>query len=427
MVTFHTIKSFLSGNRALLNGSLFSVFSFVNKGFNFVLMLILANYFQPAEYGYISLFVTVIMLLGYFKALSTEGYLSVAYFREGDSGITKTLSCVFFTSVIFVTIISLLTLVFGNKLSVAFDLPINVLFIAILTTFFTLYSNVLLDYIRIREKVGLYGLISCGSALFNVALTVFLVVSLDCGWLGRVYSMLVCAAIVGVISLLWFFKKHYIGIPNTKYWLEMLKWGIPLIPHLGASFIRQGCDRYIINASHSIEDVGLFSFALTLSTIITMVGYGFNQSNSVDIYKCLGSKLVLNSGKAVRLRKMRKSMFLIYTVITIILIMVSIILIPLFFPAYAETIKYFPFLAIYSWEVCVYLIYTNYLFYYKETKHLMYITLSSAVLHLMLSLLFTRYSLLITCVLYCITQLIVVLLTRRKALQLIKIKLAINV
>lgn len=426
MVTLNTIKSFLSGNKALLNGSLFSVFSFVNKGFNFVLMLILANYFTPAEYGYLSLFVTVTMLLGYFKALSTEGYISVAYFREGDSGISKTLSCVFFTSIIFLTVISLLTLFFGNKLSVAFDLPLNVLFIAIITTFFTLYSNVLLDYIRIREKVGLYGLISCGSALFNVILTVFLVVSLDCGWLGRVYSMLVCAAIVGIISLLWFFNKHYIGLPKKEYWLEMLKWGIPLIPHLGASFIRQGCDRYIINASHTIEDVGLFSFALTLSTIITMVGYGFNQSNSVDIYKCLGSKFELNSEKAVRLRKLRKSMFLIYTVVTTIIIVGCVTFIPLFFPAYTDAIKYFPFLAIYSWEVCIYLIYTNYLFYYKETKHLMYITLSSAILHLVLSLLLTRYSLLITCMLYCITQLIVVFLIRRKALKLINIKLVAN-
>ena len=65
----------------------------------------------------------------------------------------------------------------------------------------------------------------------------------------------------------------------------MLFWGIPLIPHSASNFFRQGCDRYIINAYYDISEVGLFSFALTLCNIIIMVGVGFNQVNSVNIYK----------------------------------------------------------------------------------------------------------------------------------------------
>ena len=410
-------------NKSLVNGSLFSIFSFINKGFNFVLLLLLANYFTPSEYGYLSLFVTIVMLLGYFKALSTEGYMSVAYFKEGESGIKKSLSCVFATSTFFLIISLVVLVIFSTILSQILDLSIRILVIALFTTFFTLYSNVILDYIRIREKVVLYGAISCGSAFINVLLTLVLVICLNCGWEGRVLSMLTCSILVGGASLIWLFSHNYIGMPQKEYWVSMLTWGIPLIPHLGSSFLRQGCDRYIINSSHGIEEVGYFSFALTLSTIITMIGYGFNQSNSVEIYKILGDTCSTNIEKKIKLSKQRKMMFIVYSVTTIMVVIGCLVVVPIILPNYNNSIKYFPFLAFYSWEVCIYLIYTNYLFFYKETKQLMYITLTSACLHLLLSLIFTKYSLYCTCTLYCITQFIVVALVSRKVRKLILNKL----
>lgn len=72
----------LSKNKVLLNGTLFSLFSFINRGFSFLLLLILANYILPKDYGYLSLFVTVSMVVGFFIALSTDGYLSVAFLKK---------------------------------------------------------------------------------------------------------------------------------------------------------------------------------------------------------------------------------------------------------------------------------------------------------------------------------------------------------
>ena len=50
----------------------------------------------------------------------------------------------------------------------------------------------------------------------------------------------------------------------------------------------------------------------------------------------------------------------------------------------------------------------------------MYITFSFAVLHFILSIYLTRYSLFLTCLVYCITQLGVVLFVRQKANEMLK-------
>ena len=76
------IKSIIK-NETLRNGAFFTLFSFVNKGMNFVLLILLARYISPTEYGYWSLFGTITMFLGYFMAMTTEGYISISYFQEG--------------------------------------------------------------------------------------------------------------------------------------------------------------------------------------------------------------------------------------------------------------------------------------------------------------------------------------------------------
>ena len=59
------IISQLRNNKILLKGGLFSLFSFFNQGVGFLLLIILAKYIVPAEYGTLSLFNTIVTFLGF--------------------------------------------------------------------------------------------------------------------------------------------------------------------------------------------------------------------------------------------------------------------------------------------------------------------------------------------------------------------------
>ena len=79
-------------NKTLVNGSLFSLFSFFRQGTSFLLLIILANYIQPKEYGRLSLFTTVVTFVGFIMAFSTRGYPSVTYFKKNTEGFKKDFS-----------------------------------------------------------------------------------------------------------------------------------------------------------------------------------------------------------------------------------------------------------------------------------------------------------------------------------------------
>ncbi|MBR5824707.1 MAG: oligosaccharide flippase family protein [Paludibacteraceae bacterium] len=396
----------------IVNGLLFSIYSFINRGISFFLLLILANYITPEEYGYLSLWGTVVSIVGYFISLSSDGYMEISYFKNSKEGIANSFSGVLTIMFIIGGLFILLLVMFGENISNILNLPISSLYLAVVISFFTVLSNLNLNLFRIQEKVQMYGFLSVTNAVLNFILSVIFVKYFLFGWFGRTCAQSLCSVIYGFLGFIIFVRNKYFIKPNWHFLKNMLIWGIPLIPHLATNFIRQGCDRYIINSTHSVEYVGLFSFALNIANIIIMVGLGFNQSNSVDIYKVLGNKTMSNHDKKLHLRKQRLYIGLIYGVISLIVLLFSYFIIPLLLPNYENFKNYFAILSIYAFFQCMYYLYTNYLFYYNKTHLIMYVTFFSSLLHLLLSLLFTRYSLYYTCFIYCLSQFLVFLIIK---------------
>lgn len=407
-------------NKSLLNGAFFSLFSFINKGFVFLLLLILANYIAPAEYGYLSLFVTVTMVIGYFMALSTEGYLGVAFFKDKKYGVKLTLSGVVMIATSMALLMFLCLYLLGDTICKVLQLPLPILFDAVGVCFFTLLFNLYIDYIRLQERALFYGFISCSNALLNFVVSILLVKTYLMGWQGRVYAQLGCFVLYGIVAIIFFTRKRLWVKPNWVSLKKIIIWGLPIIPHLAANFIRQGCDRYIISYNHSIADVGLFSFALNIANVVIMIGIGFNQSNSVDIYKVLGNTELSKDEKLKSLKSQRVLIQRVFFVLTLLIMIIGYFTLPLILPKYVGAMNYFLCLAIWGFFQCLYFLYTNYLFFYNKTRNIMYITFGTSLLHLTLSLLLTKYSLYYTCAIYVFVQILVFLLIRKAALKVIK-------
>lgn len=391
------------GNKTLLNGAFFSLFSFINRGFVFLLLLILANYISPAEYGYLSLFSTIVVLTGYIICLSSEGYLTISYFQEGQDGVKYTFSVILIIGILITSLFVIIILIGGDSLSTLLDLPQNILLIAVLISFFTALANVNLDYFRIQERVNLYGVFSCGNALLNFIITILLIKYFSMSWEGRAYAQFGCSLLFGFFCIFFFISKKFYSLNIKDKIVPIVYWALPLIPLHATNFLRQGVDRYIINYHHTIADVGLFSFALNIANAITMIGFGFNQSFSVDIYKIL-SDSITNEEKLRKIKKLIRLVLLVFILATIIVTMVCYFILPILLPNYAMSINYFVILSIYAFFVCYYLAFTNFLFYFKNTKAIMYWSVGSSTLHMLLSLFLTQYSLYLTSAVYCISQ-----------------------
>ncbi len=403
--------------KTLFKGGLFAVFSFISKGIGFLLLLLLAKMMTPDEYGHLSIFNTFVTFGSFIVAFSAQGYASVSFFKESHSVFKKDFSAIIFLSILSTILLALFILLFGSLLESKLGVPISFQYYAVIISLFVFVFNIHQDLYRVKEKIVSYGIFNCSFALLNCALSIYLVIQMGHSWHGRVCGYLICSIVFFIISLFLIVKdgliSFHFGKENVK---KAFFWGFPLIPHAATTWIRQGIDQYIINDAYSASEVGIFSFALNLVNIITVIGWAFNATNSVTIYKVLSGD---TKDKETLLRKQIKLLFFVYLISTIAVVICVLGVVSLFFDKYTSSVQYFLILSVYGFLQCVYYIYCNYLFYYNQTKHLMFITFMCSLLHMILSFVLTGMSLYYTSFIYVLVQTIIVFLVFRKSRKLL--------
>lgn len=382
-------------NSSLKRGTLFTIFSFANNGISFLLLIILANYITPNEYGQLNLFNILISLLSIFISLSTIGYIPVSFFKKTQKEFRQVINTVLFTSTSTLVLISFILLIFNQSVEKWVGISTQYQFIALLICYMQLYTSINLEIWRIEEKTIAYGFYSLSSVILNFGLSLLLIIIFHQGWLGRVYAQMLVVSIFFILSIIIMIKRGYltIKIPEKKIIIDTLKFGIPLIPHNISFWFRQGLDRNIINYFFTATEVGIFSFAMNFANIISIVGNAFNATNSVFIYKQLSNN---NEKVQITLRKQEHLMFLFFLGLSIVTFITVSLFIPIFLPKYKDAIYLLPPLCLSAFFQCIYLLYVNYLFFYKKTRLLMYITFSLSFIQGILSLCLTRYGMIWT-------------------------------
>ena len=233
-------------SKSVINGGLFSIYSFVNRGINFVLLIVIAKFIPPGDYGQLSLFTTVVTFLSYFIALSTIGYESISYFKKSRNEYTSDFTAIHLIATVMLAFFAIVLFFFGDRLGVSLSLSKLLLWLALILSFLDVFPQMFLGYYRVTQKLRNYGFVSVGNAILNFVLTLLFVITFAQGWMGRIYSHLVCSLVITIIAIIAYFKYDLISFSNQskERFKDIIIWGVPLIPHMAAIWIRQGLDRY---------------------------------------------------------------------------------------------------------------------------------------------------------------------------------------
>lgn len=373
------------------HGMLYSLFSFLNNGISFILVLILARFLFPSDYGQLNLFNTFVTFLNIIITLSTASFVAVSFFSKNKEALKEIITIVIGVSAIITAIISFLFLCFPVKISHVIGVDIKYLWFGLLVCFFMVFNSLNLDIWRLEEKPLIYGIYSLSFALCNFGLTFWLVVGEHIGWSGRVYAWFILGFIYFIISSFVLYKRRYLSLnkPSRSLIKETLLFALPLLPHNASFWMKQGMDRYILNSFYDTTIVGYFSFSMNMAAIITMIATAFNATNSVYSFK------ILSKNDSVGLRKLflqANIMTIVFFIVCIAVVVFSFCLITFFLPKYNSSIPFIIPLCLGAFFQCIYYLWVNYIIFYKKTNKLMTITLGTAILQIALSIWLTRFS-----------------------------------
>ena len=259
------------------------------KGIGIFSLPVLTRLLLPSDYGVISLFNSYNGIFISLLTLNCYVALGRYYYEEQDdlmeffgTSITFIFSLLFLFLVLFI--------IFRNEISSLLSLPTNVIILFVPTVmvfvFSSWYEQIYVPQkkskqIAVRNVISSYG-------KFALVVIITLVLSKD-KYLGSLYASIITGALFTVYYL--YALKPYIkftfSVKSLKY---MLNYSLPLIPYTLGAVILSQIDRIVINKYYGETNVGLYSFAYSIGSLLTLVLSSLQLAWTPVYFKLMAAK-----------------------------------------------------------------------------------------------------------------------------------------
>lgn len=379
-------KSFVSGAGVYLFSNI------LNAVIPFILLPILTRYLNPAEYGEVAMFQTLLGALGAFVGLVFVGAASRKYY---DSDLTEKDLAEFISACIQISFISslitlLVLLIFQGQFSEWLGLkPIYVL-LAVIVGFCSVVIKIRLGQWQVQKKAIKYGVLQISQSFINLIFSLLFVVVFLRGAAGRIDAQVVAALVFLLIALFLLYKDNLLKIFSWRreYIKEALKFGGPLVFHTSGAFLLLTVDRFIINKELGLTEVGIYMVAVQLVSVMNMIFDAVNKAYVPYLYECMKKD---DLQEKIKLMKNIYIGFFLIIIVVVLAFLIGPWFVKLFAgEKYAAAGKVIGLLALGQGFKGMYLMVTNFIFYSKKTKVTAQITIVVGLINLGLLVLLVK-------------------------------------
>ncbi len=281
------VDRFSGGRSIAVNAAIYTLANVASSAVPFLLLPILTRALSPEEYGIVSMYSILLVALGAIAGLSVHGAVSVRMF-DRDANHSQYIGTVLQILALSLSLVLAVVLLFAPWLSGWLGLPTRWLILAVLAAGAQFLINIRLIIWQVEGRALQYGSLQLFQVILNVALSLLLVLHVKLGWEGRLAGITVAlylCAIWGWGTL--FYAKRINWQFNHEYARDALRFGIPLMPHaVGSLFIAMG-DRIIIADQLTLNEVGIYTAAMQLGLVISIIADAASKAFYPWIYRAL--------------------------------------------------------------------------------------------------------------------------------------------
>lgn len=382
----------LSKNSLLKRMFVYILSDGVARAMPFLVFPVVAYYLSTEEYGLVTNFLVLTSILNAFVGLNTQTSLSVDYYKKEINKANLISNLTYLNFALSVTILGVV-LLFNKKIEEWTGLNLLWQLLGVSMSFLHSVLQLFTTKLRLDEKAKFFGVFQFLRSLTSASLTLLFVAILHWSWQGRIYSLFLGTFAGGMFGLFFFRKKriYFSKIDKKSLW-GFLLFGIPLIPHNVAFWIKSGFDKIFITQAIDLSANGIYSFAGTISAIFILFSAAFFNAFTPYLMKKL-SFAEEHPNEKTRIHKslvLKSYLFaLSYGFVLLLGYFASVAFINIFFKAkYGESITYLPYFLGYNWFNMVYSIFSAYVFYKKNTKYLGLLTVAASGIQVILTVVF---------------------------------------
>lgn len=366
------------------NTFIYAVARIINKLIPFLILPIITVYLTPSEYGLIATFVSYTTFLTVLVQVNMASAVNVNYFKlSTDQLRVYVAGSVLIVFVNFLLAVGII-LIFAEDLKGLLSIDRYWLITGAVMVAFQYLTELNAVLWQAEQKAKSFAFFQIIMVGVNVTLVILLVVGYKLGWQGKLMAEILSVVSFGCVSLL-FLKRR--GLITTAFkWIyivDALKFGIPMVPHTLASWLKSGLDKVFLTSLIGVGATGLYSIGFQFAYILGILALSFNQAFAPYLYK------KLNDIKSEEKKKLVLITYVYFIGIVVWATILSFLLpwvIETFLDEkYLDAIEFVPFILFGFAFYGMYLMVVNYIFYVKKTVVFSFISILTGLVHAGLS------------------------------------------
>ena len=243
------------------------------------LIPVYTNVLSIEEYGAMALIVSCKGVIDLFSNLNIHSGIFREFFEDGVN--RKKLVSTGLISILTISLMVLVMLLFSKNfwlesvlgLSLDFELAFVLMLLTIPLGSTVSFFSVLTRY---QKKPVTYSIINICQLLVQISTTVFFIVYQRIGITG-VFIGLLAGEIFAIIALYLINRKFLVLKYDFKIIKQALIYSIPTLPAILAGWVDTSFGQILIGRYTSLSDLGIYSLALQLASVFTIIGVAMGQ------------------------------------------------------------------------------------------------------------------------------------------------------
>jgi len=379
----------ISLKKIFRGASIYSLGEVLVKASGFFLIPLYTRILSPTEYGivgYLQVFMQVLVVIfGFgFNGSQTRFYFENInnIFKIGRFSFTINLFLLFIAIIIGIPI-SILGSYYDWKIGNS-NISFNPYFLLIIWAVFSqIFSNNAVAFYRAKQNFIIASLLQLSRFIFINTFTVIFIIKYNMGALGQIAGILLGTLIFMIISFIGY-SKIFIFKPSINYIKYSFSYGLPIVIHLLAGTIHNVIDRIILEKFVDLETVGIYTLGFTIGSALNIFIISFNQAYQPSYFKLMGSETVNKENSIIKIFKIWLRLI---TIISALGIIFGAPFLKIFAgKEFIETINIFPWIILAIYLGSFYYFFSSPIFYFKKTLFLPIITITSALINIVLNI-----------------------------------------
>ncbi len=365
----------------------------IGRAMGFLLLPFVSYYMPPDELGVATNYTVLTTIITLLAGQAVVNSLPYFFYEQNKDENKKMVSNLLFICVICCVCLLCLIVFLNNIIYIYMKLDARFQLLASLTVLSGLINSTSLILMRLENKPFNFAKLQLIQILLHCSTVILFVIILKWGGAGKIYSDVTVPVTMSTIHFAYMYRKGYICFNCDKKMVKkLLKFGLPLVPHSISFWLKGGMDKIFITSFCGLYNNGLYSMALTITSLYTVVSNAFFSAYTPYLQKTLS--FITPKTEESEKCKIVKLTYLLFALFLVLAILSTfggwIILYFIVDSKYQASFVYVPWLILGLYIYAIYSFTIQFIYKQKKTIVMGIITFSGSVIHITIAYFFIK-------------------------------------